>query len=132
MKNKLLKRFSRFLRFAFFGYKPFWKRSLHIYITQCLCVCLTGYRLSPWRSYKHETGIIRTSMTWRSAIGGKFSRKVISSKTTWNDYATNAISLRLLAIFLFMLRKQLLCEFSHSCGEMSFSKKGMPPMLSYG
>ncbi len=36
------------------------------------------------------------------------------------------------AIFVFMFRKQLLCEFSHSCGEMSFSKKGMTGGLPSG
>jgi len=36
------------------------------------------------------------------------------------------------AIFVFMFRKQLLCKFSHSCGEMSFSKKGMTGGLPSG
>jgi hypothetical protein len=31
----------------------------------CVCVCVTLYRLGPWTSYRHETGIIRTSMTRR-------------------------------------------------------------------
>jgi hypothetical protein len=38
--------------------------NLYIYIIYILFVCLTGYRLGPWRSYGYETGIIRTSMTW--------------------------------------------------------------------
>jgi hypothetical protein len=56
----------------------------------------------------------------------------MSSKITKNGYATNDFPLGLLAIFIFMLRKQLLCEFSLSCGEMSFSKKGTPSILTYG
>jgi hypothetical protein len=55
----------------------------------------------------------------------------MSSKITKNGYDTNDFSLELLAIFLFMLRKQL-CEFSLSCGEMSFSKEGTPSILTYG
>jgi hypothetical protein len=43
---------------------------------------MTGYRLGPWRSYRHETGIIGTSMTWRGYIGGKISRKVASGQVT--------------------------------------------------
>jgi hypothetical protein len=31
--------------------------------TQILSVCMTGYGLDPWRSYRHETGIITFSMT---------------------------------------------------------------------
>jgi hypothetical protein len=56
----------------------------------------------------------------------------MSSKITKNGYATNDFSLELLAIFLLMLRKQLFCEFSLSCGEMSFLKKGSPSILTYG
>jgi hypothetical protein len=38
---------------------------------------MTGYTLGYWRSYMLETGIIRTSMTWREDIEGKFYRKLI-------------------------------------------------------
>jgi hypothetical protein len=41
---------------------------------------------------------------------GKISRKVMSSKITKNGYATNDFSLGLLAIFLFILRKQLIID----------------------
>ncbi len=47
-------------------------------LSVCVCVYLTGYRLGPWRSYRYETGIIRTSMTWRGAFRGNFFRKVTS------------------------------------------------------
>jgi hypothetical protein len=57
-----------------------WKNWISIYIISlfCPCVCLTGYRLGLWRSYRHEIGIIRTSMIWREDIGRKFSRKAAS------------------------------------------------------
>jgi hypothetical protein len=36
---------------------------------------MTGYRLGPWRSYRHETGIIRTSRTWWCATWKFFHEK---------------------------------------------------------
>jgi hypothetical protein len=50
------------------------QKSIYIYIynTQILSVCMIGYILDPWRSYRHETGIITFSMTWRGAIGKIF------------------------------------------------------------
>jgi hypothetical protein len=39
-------------------------RRIYIIISLfCLCVCLSGYRLGPWISYRLETGIIKTNMT---------------------------------------------------------------------
>ncbi len=46
--------------------------SLSLSLSVCVCVCVTGYRLGPWKSYRLETGIIRTSMAWRGAIGEIF------------------------------------------------------------
>ncbi len=57
----------------------------------CVFVCMTGYRLDPWTSYKHETGIIRTSRTWGCATWTIFSRKVTSGQITKQKfYAINA------------------------------------------
>jgi hypothetical protein len=48
----------------------------HNILILCVFVCVTGYRLGPWRSYKHETGIIRTSMNPKEDIGReKFPQK---------------------------------------------------------
>jgi hypothetical protein len=49
---------------------------IYIYNTQILSVCMAGYRLDPWRPYRHETGIITFSMTWRGAIGENLSKKL--------------------------------------------------------
>jgi hypothetical protein len=51
---------------------------------------MTGYRLGSWRSYRHKTGIIRTTVTWRGDIGGKISRKVASGQIT--EEKNNAIN----------------------------------------
>jgi hypothetical protein len=56
--------------------------------TQILSACLTGYRLGPWRSYRYETGIIRTSMARGCARWTKFSRKVTIGRSTKKGYAT--------------------------------------------
>jgi hypothetical protein len=41
--------------------------------------------------YRHETSIIRTSMTWRGDIWGKISRKVASGQITEEKhYVINA------------------------------------------
>jgi hypothetical protein len=44
-----------------------------------VCVYVTGYRLGPWRSYRHETG---TSMNPKGDIGEKVSQKVTISQIT--------------------------------------------------
>jgi hypothetical protein len=70
---------------------------------------MTGYRLGPWRSYRYETGIIRTIMIWRGDIGRKIFRKVaILSKK-------NIMPLMLfygknLAQFVFMFETRSYCE----------------------
>jgi hypothetical protein len=52
---------------------------------------VTLYRLGPWWSYRLESGVIRTSMTWRGAVGKKFYLKVISGGIIIEkSYATNA------------------------------------------
>jgi hypothetical protein len=56
--------------------------NFYIYNTRILSVCLTGYRLGPWKSYRHETGIIRTSMIWGYTTRTKLSQKVISGRPT--------------------------------------------------
>jgi hypothetical protein len=55
---------------------------LYIYNTLILSVCLTGYRLGSWRSYRHKAGIVRTSMTRGCATRKQFSRKVTSGRIT--------------------------------------------------
>ncbi len=49
-----------------------------MYNTQILSVCMTGYRLEPWRLYRNETCIITFSMTRRCAVGKNLSRKLTS------------------------------------------------------
>jgi hypothetical protein len=77
----------------------------------CMCVCMTGYRLGSWTSYRHETIIIRTSRTWGCATWKKFSRKVTSGQITEQNYFdTNAFLWKIfLYIFLpFILNGPLL------------------------
>jgi hypothetical protein len=52
-------------------------------ITSLFCpfVCLTGYRLAPWRSYRHEIGIIRTSINRKGDAREKFAKKWLVAKT---------------------------------------------------
>ncbi len=62
-----------------------------IYIILILPVCVSLYRLGLWRSYRLETDVIRTSMTWRGAAGKKIYLKVINSGIIIEkSYATNA------------------------------------------
>ncbi len=46
----------------------------------CVCVCVTLYRLGLWASYRHETVIIRTSMTRRGTYDKKCFQKVNSDR----------------------------------------------------
>jgi hypothetical protein len=60
-----------------------WSHNLHYnMLILCVLMCLTGYRLGPWTSYKHETGIIRTSRTWGCVTWKNFSWKVTSGQIT--------------------------------------------------
>jgi hypothetical protein len=64
------------------GWKPFSEvlsMSVYYWLFVCMSVC---YRLLNYKTYRHETGIIRTVMTWRAAIKNLFSRKVTSGKVT--------------------------------------------------
>jgi hypothetical protein len=41
-----------------------------------LLICVTGYRFGPWRSYRYETGVIRTRKeSGKRTQGDKFSEK---------------------------------------------------------
>ncbi len=76
-------------------------------------MCITSYRLGPWRSYRHETGIIRTSRTWGCATWGKFSWKVTSGQITQQKYyATNPFVWQnfIVYIFAFILNGSLLVD----------------------
>ncbi len=72
-----------------------YKNAITFYITQyntlIPSVCLIGYRFSPWTSYRLETSIIRTSMTWGCVTWKNFFRKVSSGQITEEKYfAINA------------------------------------------
>ncbi len=47
-----------------------------------MSVCLSGYRLGSWTWHSYETGIIRTSMTWKCVTWIKFFPK----SDQWSNY----------------------------------------------
>ncbi len=91
-----------------------------------LCIYVTGYRLGPWRAYKHETGFIRTRMIWKEDTGGKICWKATGGGIKEEKiYATNAFIWEKFYHYLFLCLKRNYLEGSHTIFEkIDFLRKG--------